>query len=94
MLVELNYALFSFLVVAYSLWRYFKRREKGVLYLTLGFTFLALSATLQMLNSLIWYGIPLNIKKFLELGSLALFACFTITTIIAIRKISAKNSIL
>jgi hypothetical protein len=93
MLIELNYVLFSSLVLVYSLWRYFKRKERGMLYLTLGFTFLALSTTLQMLNSLIWYGTPAILIRVLELSSLALFACFTITTIITLRKISAKNSI-
>ena len=93
MLIELNYVFLSFLLVAISAWYYSKHREKSLLYLTLGFTFLALSATLQMLNSLTWiYEIINNITilRLLELSGLAFFACFTICAIIALRKIFAK----
>ena len=89
MLVELNYALFSLLLVAYSLWRYLKQRKGYLLYFTLGFTFLASSTTLQMLNAIARsYGIYLNVAllRLLELGGLALFAGFTICVMIALRK--------
>ena len=89
MLIELNYALFSLLLVAYSLWRYLKQRERGLLYFTLGFTFLALSATLQVLNAIArGYGIYLSVAllRLLELGGLALFAGFTIFAIIALKR--------
>lgn len=91
MLIELNYVFFSFLLVFYVAWRYFKRRERHILYLTLSFAFLALSTTLQMLNSWIFGTQPIIMLKFLELGGLALFACFTICTVIALRKITHKT---
>lgn len=94
MLVEFNYVFFSLLLVIYSAWRYFERRERGILYLTLCFTSLALSTTLQMLNSLIWiYEIRANITmlRLLELSGLALYASFTICTIITLKKIIRKN---
>ena len=90
MLVELNYVFFSFLLVIYSVWRYHKLRERGLLYLTLSFIFLASSTTLQMLNSLIWfYGIPFTILmlRLLELSPLAFFTCFTVCNIIALGRI-------
>lgn len=94
MLVEPNYVFFSFLLVVYGLWRYFKRRERHMLYLTISFTFLALSKTLHMLNSLLWvFGTqPIRMLRFLELGGLALFSCFIISAIIALRETSAKTS--
>lgn len=95
-LIELNYIFLSLLLMIYSAWRYSRRRERSMLYLTLGFTFLALSTTLQMIKSLIWfYGTQVNILmlRFLELGGLALFACFTISTIIALREISKASSV-
>ncbi len=91
MLVELNSVFFSLLLVIYSSWRYFERRERGLLYLTLSFMFLMLSAKLHMVNSLILiYGITATITliRLLELCTAALFACFTITAVIALRKIS------
>ena len=90
MLVELNYVFFSLLLVIYSAWRYFKRRERGILYLTLCFTFLTLSTMLQMLNSLIWvYEIRASITmlRLLEVSGLGLYAGFTTCAIIALRKI-------
>ena len=95
MIIELNYIFLSFLLVVFSAWYYFKQKERGLLYLTLGFTFLALSATLQMLNSQIWIYEILNsviTLRLLELGGLAFFVCFTICAIIALRKIFAKTS--
>jgi len=60
-----------------------------MLYLALCFTFLALSITLQMLNSLVWlpwiYQTRLALTLY-ELSGLAFFACFAITAIIALRK--------
>lgn len=90
MLIELNYVFFSLLLMIYSVWLYFKRRERCMFYLTLCFTFLTLSTMLQVLNSLTWvYGTqPIIVLRLLELGGLALFACFTITAIITLRKMS------
>jgi len=90
MLVELNYVLFSLLLVVYSAWHYFKTREKHLLYLTSCFTFLALSAMLQMLSSTMWvYGVQVDVKilRLLKLGGLALFACFTVSSIVALKTI-------
>jgi len=56
---------------------------------------LALSTILQMLNSLIYaYEIPASIMmlRLLELVGLALFACFTISAIIALTKISKTSN--
>ena len=91
MLIELNYVFFSLLLVIYGAWRYFKRKDKYLFYLTISFTFLALSAIVQTLTSpkLAIYIIPFDtpVLKLLQLGGLALFACFTICTIISLRKI-------
>ena len=91
MLIELNYVFFSLLLVIYSGWHYFRRKNKHLLYPTISFTFLALSATVQLLISpkLVVYIIPFNapVLKLLRLGGLALFACFTIFAVIALRKI-------
>jgi len=60
-----------------------------MLYFTLDFTFLALSAIVRMLSSTILvYGIYFNILvlRLIELSSLALFACFAICAIIALKK--------
>lgn len=90
MLVELNYLFFSLLLVFYSAWSYHRRREKNMLHLTLCFTFLMASIILQMLTSTWWvYVMHVGISlRLLELSGLALFACFTITAIITLRKIS------
>lgn len=95
MLIELNYVLFSVLLWGYSSWCYFKRREKGLLYLTLGFAFLTLSTMLQLTNSLIWaYRIQASIMmlRLLELCGLALFACFTISVVVSLKEISKKSN--
>jgi len=92
-LVELNFVLFSFALLFYSAWHYFKRRDRYLFYLTLCFTFLALSNTLQMFISMAWiYNVPINLTalRLLELGVLALYACFTICAIEALRKILEK----
>jgi len=88
MLVELNYIFFSLLLVVYAVWRYFKQQNKHFFYFILSFTFLALSAIFQALNSTLPYGIYFNLTvlRLLELFSLALFACFTICAIIALKK--------
>ena len=89
MLVELNYVFFSLLLVIYSMRRYFKQQKRHMLYFTLSFTFQALSAIFQMLSSkMVYLGIYFNLTvlRLLELSSLALFACFTICTIIALKK--------
>jgi len=94
MLVELNYIFFSLLLMVYSVWRYFKRRERRLLYLTLGFTFLTLSTLLQILSSSGWFYIS-QFKipyRLLELGGLALFAGFVISSVIALKEISKKTS--
>lgn len=88
MLIEFSYISLSFLLTAYTIWCYFKRKERGLLYLTIGFTFLTSSTTLKMIKSLIWlYVTQINIimLRLLELGDLALFACFTICIILALR---------
>lgn len=91
MLVELNYVFFSCLLLVYSAWHYFKRRERGQLYLTMCFTFLALSAVFQLIESQILA--HRTVLRLLELGGLALFTCFTICTIITIRKISETSKV-
>jgi hypothetical protein len=91
MLIELNYVFFSCLLVVYSVWRYFKRREISRLYLTLCFTFLALSTVFQLIESQILA--HRTVLRLLELGGLALFTCFTICTIITIRKISETSEV-
>lgn len=91
MLVKLNYVIFSVLLLIYISWRYFKQRKSGLSYLTLSSIFLILSTTVQMISSQKWiYGIPTNLtlKRLLELCGLALFACFTITAVVGIRKMS------
>lgn len=93
MLVEFNFVLFSFILLFYSARHYFKRKDRYLFYLTLCFTFLALSNTLQMFTSIAWvYNIQINliILKLLELVVLALYACFTICAIVALRKILEK----
>lgn len=88
MLIELNYVFFSLLLLVYSAWRYFKQRKKHLLYFALCFTFLTLSSIFQTLNSTLPYGIYFNVTvlRLLELSGLALFACFTICAIIALKK--------
>jgi hypothetical protein len=88
MLIELNYVFFSLLLLIYCIWRYLKQRKKHLLYFALCFTFLTLSAIFQTLNSTLPYGIYFNVTvlRFLELSGLALFVCFTICAIIALRK--------
>lgn len=89
-LAERNCIFFSLLLVVYSVWRYFKQRKTHMLYFTLSFVFLTLSATLLMLSSTMYfYGIYFNISmlKLLELSGLAFFVCFTICTVIALKKI-------
>jgi len=91
MLVELNYIIFSVLLLIYVSWRYFKHRKSGLRYLALSSVFLILSTMVQMISSQEWiYGIPTNLtlKRLLELCGLALFACFIITTLMGIRKMS------
>jgi len=94
MWVELNYIFFSLLLVVYSAWRYSKRRERVLLYLTLGFTFLTLSTLLQILSSSWWiYISQLKIQyRLLEISALALFAGFVISAIIALREVPTKTS--
>jgi len=88
MLVELNYVFFSLLLLIYCTWRYFKQKDKHSFYFTLSFTFLTLSAIFQTLSSILPYGIYFNVTvlRLLELSGLALFACFTISAIIALKK--------
>jgi len=88
MLVELNYIFFSLLLVVYTVWRYFKQQNKRFFYFTLSFTFLTLSAIFRALNSILPYGIYFNVTvlRLLELFALALFACFTVCAIIALKK--------
>jgi len=90
MLIELNYIFFSLILVIYSAWHYFRKRNRHLLYFTLSLTLLALSATFQMLSlTLIYLGIYFNVTalRLLELIGLALFACFTICVIVALKKI-------
>jgi len=89
MLIELNYTFFSLLLVAYGAWRYYKQRKRHMLYFTLSFTLLTLSAIFHTLSSkMVYLGICINLTllRFLELGGLALFACFTIFAIIALKE--------
>jgi hypothetical protein len=91
MLVRLNYVIFSVFLLIYISWRYFKQRKSGLRYLALSSIFLILSTTVQMIGSQkSIYGIPTNLtlKRVIELGGLALFACFTITAVIGVRKMS------
>jgi hypothetical protein len=91
--IEFSYFLFSLLLTAYAMWRYFMRRERGLFYLSLGFTFLTTSIILQLVESLIWiYGSQVNITtlRLLELGGLALFACFAVFVVLALKEISKK----
>jgi hypothetical protein len=90
LVIELSYVLFSLLLLAYSTRQYFKQKQKGVLYLSMGFVFLTCSSTIQLITSLLWYyGIYLTIttSRLLDLTALTMFAIFTITTIIALGKI-------
>jgi len=92
MLVELSYVFFSFLLVIYAVWRCFKRKDKHLLYLILCLTFLAWSVTLQMLSTTVWfYGTPMGTLRLLELGGLALYASFTVCTLIVLSKISETH---
>lgn len=94
MFIELSFVLFSLLLVIYSAWCHHKRGSKGYLHLTLSFGFLTLSTTLQMIISLMWtYGVSDSIVliRLLELLALALFSCFTITAVVALRKICKDN---
>lgn len=89
MLVELNYVFFSFLLATYGAWLYYKQQKKHLLYFTLSFTFLTLSAIFQVLRSTLAHlGIYFNITvlRLLELGGLAFFTCFTICVIVALKK--------
>jgi hypothetical protein len=93
-LVEANHVFLIVLLIIYSIWLYFRRKERGLLYMALGFAFLLSSTAVQMVYSLMpYYGVQVNIAtlRFIELGSLALFVCFTVSTIIALKKISTKN---
>lgn len=89
MLIELNYVFLSLLLVIYGAWRYYKQRKRHLLYFIPSFTLLMLSVIFQMLSStLIYLGIYFNVTvlRLLELSGLALFACFTICAIIALKK--------
>jgi len=87
MIVELNYVLFSLLLVIYATWRFFKRREKSMLYMTFSFIFLTLSITLLMSNSLLWFPATITTLRLLEVGGLGLYACFIICAIVSLRKL-------
>lgn len=94
--MEFSYVFFSVLLTAYAMWRYFMRRERGRFYLSLGFMFLTSSTMLQLVKSLIWiHGSQVNITtlRLLELGSLAFFACFIISAIIALREIFKASNV-
>ena len=86
MLVELSYVLFTFLLVAYGIWCYSKKRERILLHLTLSFAFLASSTTLQMLKVLLFGKFGIFVLRLIELSGLALFACFTILAAITLRE--------
>lgn len=88
MLIELNYVFLSLLLLIYCAWRYLKQRKKHLLYFALCFTFLTFSTVFQTLNSTLPYGIYFNVMvlRLIELSALALFLCFTICSIIALRK--------
>jgi len=86
MITELSYVLFSLLLVIYSAWRSFKRRERNMLYMTLGFTFLTLSITLLMLDSFVWFPATVTMLRLLEVSGLGLYACFIVCAIVALKK--------
>lgn len=85
---EVVHILLSFVLVAYCSWLCLKRRDRHFVYLTLGFAFLALSILIQELSSTWWtYVMQFGIHyRFLELATLAFFACFVICIAIAFEK--------
>jgi len=88
-----SYVFFSLLLTAYAMWRYFKRRDRGLFYLSLGSTLLTASTILQMVESLIWlHGSQMSITslRLMELGSLALFAFFVICIVVALKKMTGS----
>jgi hypothetical protein len=93
MLVELSYLLFGILLIVYAAWMFFRRKERHILFLTLGFTFLELSILLQILNLTWWVHIyQFNIDpRFLELGGLAFFAIFIVTAILALKETKVRK---
>ena len=88
MLVEMSFILSSLLLLVYSIWRYLKiRKNKQSSYFILSFVFLTFSAIFQAFNSILPYGIYFNVTvlRLFELGALALFACFTISAVVALK---------
>ncbi len=88
MSIEASYVFLSLLLLIYCVWRYLRQRERHLLYFALGFTFLTFSTVFQTLNSTLPYGIYFSVSllRLLELVALALFLCFTVCAIMALRK--------
>jgi CHASE2 domain-containing sensor protein len=89
-LFELGYVFFSLLLVVYCAWHYLKQKKKHFIYFTIGFIFMTLSLSFQLFSSTWWvYIMQFGIGyRFLELVTLAFFACFVISTIMALRETS------
>jgi hypothetical protein len=94
LLYEVTSLILSLVPVIYCSWLYLKRKEKHFIYLALGFTFLTLSMLIQQFSSTWWtYTMQLGIPyRYFELATLAFFACFVISTIIALEKMSKISS--
>lgn len=88
--IEFSYFLFSLLLTAYAMWRYFIQRERGLFYISLGFTFLTTSTILQLVESLIWVYVNITTLRLLKLSGLALFTCFAVLVVLALKEISKK----
>jgi len=88
MLVELTVILFSLILAVYSTSRYLKAKIKSMLHFTVCFAFLTASTTLVLIDSLVWFPATMTVLRLIEVASLALYTCFTIIMIIALRKLS------
>jgi len=90
MLIELSYVFLGVLLVIYGVWLFLKRKQKVTVYLAVCFAFLTLSILFQTFASTWWiYVMHLKIQhRFIELTGLAFFACFAITAILALTKLS------
>jgi len=86
-LIESAFILLSSLLMIYSAARYVKRRIKSILYFTVCFAFLTLSITLLLIDSLAWFPATITMLRLIEITGLALYTCFIIIAIIALREI-------
>lgn len=94
MIVELSYLLLALALVIYSLWRYSRRREKGLLYLATALALLFLSLLFHQLSTTWWFYIAVPVLTFrhLELVALGFFACFAIAAIMAVREMQKTET--